>query len=75
MRQSSAKAIAWLLLVTLTALFCSALYRQEWDAWTIRQLRNNAEPQPFALLVLQRYGPQQEADAVISIVAVVASGE
>jgi hypothetical protein len=75
MRQSSAKAIGWLVLVTATGLFWSALYRQGWDAWTEQQLRKNAEPQPFALLVLERYGPQQDADEVNPVVAVVQSGD
>jgi hypothetical protein len=75
MRQSSAKAIAWLVLVTATGLFGSALYRQEWDVWAEAQLRKNAEPQPFALLVHERYGPKDDANHVKPAVAVVASSD
>ena len=62
MRHSSAKAIGWLTLTTLTALLTSALYLQECDAWTEAQLRRNAEPAPFALHVHEGYGPPADDD-------------
>jgi len=73
MRQSSAKAIGWLVLVTTTGLFGSALYRQEWDVWAEAQLRKNAEPQPIGLIVHERYGAKDDADEIYPTVAVVAS--
>src|SRR5687768_13013973 len=74
MTERTRRAFGWFTLTTSCALFASALYRQQWDAWTDAQLRKNLEPAPIAALVFPMDDFSEISDYPSGFAATEASG-